>query len=261
MHKTLDQNKELHFIISEIAEVAEFLWQRGWAERNAGNISVNLSSIIDEKFDNTDDFEFTKLDKSYTELSGKYFFISGAGKRMRNMAKEPMKNAIIIKLNNEGSGYWIISKSKNSGLNIQPTSEMATHLAIHQMITINGSSDIVVMHAHTTELIALTQIKELCNEEILNNLLWGMHPECKLFVPKGIGFVPFTPSATENIAIATIKALTNHQVALWEKHGIFSISDSVNEAFDIIDILAKAAKIFLLTKAAGYSPEGLVLKG
>ena len=36
-------------IISEIAEVAGFLWQRGWAERNAGNISLQLQENELEK--------------------------------------------------------------------------------------------------------------------------------------------------------------------------------------------------------------------
>jgi rhamnulose-1-phosphate aldolase len=46
-------------------------------------------------------------------------------------------------------------------------------------------------------------------------------------------------------------------VALWEKHGVFAIAGSPYEAFDLVDILAKSAKIFFLTRSAGYEPQGL----
>jgi len=84
-----------------------------------------------------------------------------------------------------------------------------------------------------------------------------MHPETMLFVPKGVGFVKYTTPGTEEIAFDTIKVLRNFQVALWEKHGVFAIGEDVLDTFDNIDILAKSAKIFFLTKSAGYEPEGL----
>jgi len=36
-------NEAARKIIDETADVAGFLWQRGWAERNAGNISVRMA--------------------------------------------------------------------------------------------------------------------------------------------------------------------------------------------------------------------------
>jgi rhamnulose-1-phosphate aldolase len=45
MKHILSKNKKLKTIILETAEIAGYLWQRGWAERNAGNISVNITEI------------------------------------------------------------------------------------------------------------------------------------------------------------------------------------------------------------------------
>jgi len=253
----IDQSPLVKEIILEVAEIAEYLWQRGWAERNAGNISVNISHLITEDLIKLDDYPFFDLSNNYPELSGKYFFVSGTGRRMRDLARKPLDNALLIKLNEEGNGYWIISRKKNSVTNFQPTSELPTHLGIHQMIIKRGTNEKVVMHTHANELVALTQIKEFCNEEKLNKLLWGMHPETMVFVPEGVGFVPYVTPGTENIAIETLKVLEKHQVALWEKHGVFSIGESVFDTFDTIDILAKSAKIFFLTKSAGYQAEGL----
>jgi len=253
----IDQSPLVKEVILEVAEIAEYLWQRGWAERNAGNISVNISHLIIEELIKLDDYPFFELSNNYPELSGKYFFVSGTGRRMRDLARKPLNNALLIKLNDKGDGYWIISRKNNSVANFQPTSELPTHLGIHQMVINRGTDEKVVMHTHANELVALTQIKEYCNEDKLNKLLWGMHPETMVFVPEGVGFVPYVTPGTEGIAVETLKVLEKHHVALWEKHGVFSIGESVFDTFDTIDILAKSAKIFFLTKSAGYHAEGL----
>lgn len=256
MNLTID-NPSLNDIILEVSEIAGYLWQRGWAERNAGNISVNVTDQINKGIQNLDDFPYFKLVNEYPELASGYFFVSGTGKRMRDLAREPLENALFIYLNNTGTGYWIISKDKTSAGNFMPTSEFPTHLGIHQMIAQRGSSEKVVMHTHANELVALTQIKKYCNQESLNKLIMGMHPETIVFIPDGVGFVPYVTPGTEEIAIETLKALENHKVALWEKHGVFAIGDSAFETFDLIDILGKAAKIYFLVSSSGHEPEGL----
>jgi len=252
-----EQYPKLRDLLFEMADVADFLWQRGWAERNAGNISVNISDIIDDKISNPEAYPFVELPSNYPELADKSFIVSGTGKRMRDLARDPLANAIIILLNEAGNAYRIISAKKETLNHFAPTSELPTHLGIHQMIAQKGSKDKVVLHTHVSELVALTQIEEFCNEEKLNRLFWGMHPETMVFVPKGVGFVPYVTPGTEDIAVETLKALERSNVALWEKHGVFAISDSPYEAFDTIDILAKSAKIFFLTKSAGYQAQGL----
>jgi rhamnulose-1-phosphate aldolase len=84
-----------------------------------------------------------------------------------------------------------------------------------------------------------------------------MHPETIVFVPEGIGFVPYVTPGTEKIAVETIKALQMHKATIWEKHGVFAIGESALETFDMIDILAKAARIFFLVSSSGHKPEGL----
>ena len=253
----INQNPKINSIFSEMAEVAGYLWQRGWAERNAGNISVNISELFSEEPVNIEDYPFIELKQLYPGLSGKYFLVSGTGTRMRDLAKRPLENSLTIKIGTGGHGYHIITQAnKPIEKTMLPTSELPAHLSIHQMIVNRNSSERVVLHAHTTELIALTQIKEYCDEDRLNKTLWGMHPETAMFVPNGVGFVPYVTSGTEDIAIETLKALQNHRVALWEKHGVFAIGDTLSNTFDTIDILAKSAKIFFLVNNTGHHPEG-----
>ena len=44
----LDNRAALKAEIDKIAEVAGYLWQNGWAERNGGNITVNVTHLIDD---------------------------------------------------------------------------------------------------------------------------------------------------------------------------------------------------------------------
>ena len=78
-----------------------------------------------------------------------------------------------------------------------------------------------------------------------------------LFVPDGVGFVPYALAGTEDIALATLKKLENHKAVLWEKHGCLAIGKTLSEAFDTLDILAKSTKIYFLCKSTGMEPEGL----
>ncbi len=114
-----------------------------------------------------------------------------------------------------------------------------------------------LLHAHVTELIALTHIREFCSSEALNRLLWGMHPESYLFIPGGLAFIPYDLPGTTDIALASALALQDHSIAIWEKHGVLATGTSVAVAFDNIDLLATSAHIYFMVKGTGYEPEGL----
>jgi len=258
-HKEVADNfsEEAKRVITEVADVAGFLWNKGWAERNAGNISVRLSDPpLTEREEENQPF-FISLQQSFPDVAGKYFFVTGTNRRMRDLARQPLRNALIIRVTDNGSGFNIISHHGKTDM--RPTSELSSHLAIHSMILRRKSEHRVVMHTHATELIALTQIKELCNQERLNRIFWGMHPETKVFVPEGVGFVPYYLPGTAHIAEATVKVLEKHDVALWEKHGVFAIGKSPNETFDTIDILSKSASVYFMCRSAGAEPEGLTM--
>lgn len=239
----------------QVATVAEYLWQRGWAERNAGNISVSLKDIPRSDLPAHYQQLLIPLTEPHHDVAGMSFFITATNTRMRDLSRQPMENAVIIRITDDGAGYNIISHIDRTDL--RPTSELSSHLGIHSMISRRGSSQRVVIHTHATELIALTHIKELCDEKQLNRVLWGMQPEIRVFVPAGVGFVPYILPGTDAIGARTVKALENHDVALWEKHGIFAIGNTPEETFDLIDILAKSASVYLLCRSAGIEPEGL----
>ncbi len=260
MKKLITQNKQIKKTILQVSEVAQYLWQKGWAERNAGNISVNINHLITNELDNLSEYPSFDLPEKYPQLANHYFFVTGTGKRMRDLARSPLKNALIIKISEEADSYYLISKNKEKEDGFMPTSELPTHLAIHQQIKAKGGKEKVILHAHALELIALTHSPEIKSKDIINNIVWGMHPEAMTFIPKGVGFVPYTIPGSVDIAKKTLQEFKNHDVVLWEKHGVFAIGEDVFETFDNIDIISKSAKIWFMCKQAGFEPEGLTDK-
>ena len=258
MKQFFQENKKVAKIIKEVGELANYLWQKGWAERNAGNISVNLSEEIDLLEIDLLKYPVFTLKKAYPNLANGYFFVTGTGKRMRDLARNPMKNACIIKMSEQGDSYHIISMKERNLYGFRPTSELPTHLAVHNTLIGMGSKNKAVVHTHPNELVALTQIPKFQDAETLNKTLWGMHPEAFVFVPRGVAMVPYILPGSHEIANETIKGFEDgHEVVIWEKHGAFAIGQTVADAFDMIDILSKSAQIWFMTTQSGYEPEGL----
>jgi len=253
----IHQKKELKPILSEIGAVAQYLWERGWAERNAGNFSVNITRFFNDKeLDQFSTFPFFPLGRTHADLSRTLLIVSGMGTRMRDTAKNPVANVCILYISDSGSAYHIIHPASEES-SVRPTSELATHLAVHRQLIQHGSPEKTVLHAHVTELIALTQVTSFATEKPLNALLWGMHPETILYLPDGVGFIPYDLAGTESIAQATVRGLGKHKAVIWEKHGCLSVGVSLSEAFDFLDIIAKSARIYFLCKSAGMEPGGL----
>ncbi len=260
-------------IIEEISQVARYLWEKGWAERNAGNISLNVTGILAENHSDAFDLLASEpLKVKYPLLKGNYFIITPTGSRMRELTRNTIENLCYIRINDEGDGYTHLPsavfeslfpvQSYTGGAKMEsvfpvPSSELPAHLAIHEMFLREQPENKAVIHTHTTELIALTQISSFQSSASINKLLWGMHPETVMFVPKGSGFVPYTLPGTEAIAAATVEELKQHPMVIWEKHGVFATGESITSAFDTIDLMAKSARIYFMVRQSGYEPEGL----
>ncbi|MCK9616539.1 MAG: rhamnulose-1-phosphate aldolase [Lentimicrobiaceae bacterium] len=237
----------IHDILSEIDEIGGFLWNKGWAERNAGNISVNVTGLVPSKIYPTHNFIEISLEYPFHYLSCNTLVVTISGSQMRRFSQKNSENICLLSINSEGNKATIYIPGKNS--NATPTSELSTHLAIQNQLVAQNAKEKAVLHSHVTEMIALTHIPGLNQEKALNTLLFSMHPEISLFIPDGVGFVPFSEPGSHVLAEKTLQALEKHKVAVWEKHGCISVGQTVGEAFDYLDITAKAAYIYLLSRS------------
>lgn len=253
---TIKNNEKLSAEIGRIAEVAGYLWQRGWAEYNGGNISVNLTqSLSEQEKELPGSVPEVELLEAVPELAGEVFFVTGTGKRMRYVAQEPLHNGALIRISENGKCYRIISAEP-----VRPTSELPSHLLMHAFMKRSGRGGKVVLHTHPTELVALTHSRRFLDSTEITRTLWSMIPECRIIVPLGLGIVPYEIPGTLDLARATIRRLEQHDVVFWEKHGILATGADIVDCFDVIDTLNKSAQIYLCAHQAGFEPEGMTRK-
>ena len=258
MYKSLiPENTDLVTLLEEISEVSRYLWEKGWAERNAGNLSVRITGMNFSLLQEKSAVPVFALPTNYPELGGEVFLITGTGRRMREIAAQPCNHTLVIAIDSEGTHYQVLSHSQQELDKLRPSSELASHLAIHQYLKANRPEKKVVVHTHPNDIIALTHSPEYREEEAFNRLLWGMHPESMVILPAGIGMVPYVLTGSVELGLQTIKALEGHEVVVWEKHGCLAVAERVEEAFDLIDVVAKSVDIYFKCCQAGFRPEGL----
>ena len=254
--KSIIENKpELARKIAEAAEVAAYLWQKAWAERNGGNITINITDLVDDEIRNLPAIsQPIATGLQIPHLQGAYFFCKGTNKRMRDLARWPMDNGSIIRILDDGHSYEIVADKP-----IKPTSELNSHLFIHNDLIGKHSPYRACLHTHPIDLIAMTHYRPFLEKDVLTNLLWSMIPETRVFCPQGLGIVPYMMPGSVELAQATISKMAEYDVVMWEKHGVVSIAEDIIEAFDKIDVLSKSAQIYMNAKNMGFEPEGCTL--
>ena len=108
---TMKYNKNIAACIAEVAEVAGYLWQKGWAERNGGNISYNITPFVDDMLAGCGLlYGPVALPRPFENLSENYFLVTGTGRRMRYVASSPMDNMSIIRILDGGRAYGIVAE-------------------------------------------------------------------------------------------------------------------------------------------------------
>ena len=135
-----------------------------------------------------------------------------------------------------------------SASGLEPSSDLAIHLAVHR-----GRPDIgAVVHAHLPASMALTLAGEIPDPTAL--------PETALFIPR-LPFVPFGEMGSADLAERIVTALTDGPeplagAVLLERHGAVSVGQDLATAVDrleLIEVLCRAWQDALLLRAARNS--------
>ncbi|NHK30816.1 MAG: rhamnulose-1-phosphate aldolase [Asgard group archaeon] len=236
-------SNEMRDLISECADVGILLHEKDWAEGNGGNLSIRIDSAI-EKFWVSDEDPKTisthplKLD--FPNINNEYFLFKGAGKRMRDIHKVPDQTLCIGKVVDKD--FQVIWPSSNL---IKPSSEILSHLAIHNFLVKTKSKQKTVLHTHPTELTALSCMSEIIDSQKLNFYLKGISPSVSIFFPEGIGYVPYEIPSSKKLTEKTMNIIDKFNLIVWAKHGVICKGLSLMSCFDLIDIANKSAKILL----------------
>lgn len=224
--------------LSRCAEAASLLWQKGWAERNGGNLLMRLDD--DRLRFRPAISEPLPCGCKVPHLVGRYFYCKGSGHRMRDLAKAPLEHGSIIRICDDAEHFVILMEHP-----IRPTSELTAHLMIHNQMIKSRPEMRVSLHTHPLSLVALSHVDTLCEGDTLTRTLHSMIPEARLFCPQGIAVVPYLEPGGRRLATSSCSAIAAHDIILWRKHGVLSVGPDPIEAFDTIDIMEKAADIYI----------------
>ena len=186
MKSILENRPGLAKEVNKVAEVAGYLWQKGWAERNGGNITINITEFVDDEIRRMQPIsEVRSIGVTLPYLKGCYFYCKGTNKRMRDLARWPMENGSVIRILDDCASYVIIADEA-----VVPTSELPSHLSVHNDLLSKNSPYKASVHTHPIELIAMTHCEKFLQKDVATNLLWSMIPETKAFCPRGLGIIP-----------------------------------------------------------------------
>ena len=208
MKSVLENRPQLKRCIDEVAEVAGYLWEKGWAERNGGNIVVNITEWVDEELAGAPAIaEKVPMVQTLPQLRGCWFFCKGTNRRMRDLARYPMENGSIIRICDDCASYEIVADNP-----VKPTSELASHLAMHALMLERGNGYKASLHTHPIELVAMTHHRPFLEKDVLTKLLWSMIPETRAFCPKGLGIIPYEMPSSAELADATVAQFDEYDV-------------------------------------------------
>ena len=253
LESILNHRPALEHEINQVAEVAGYLWQNGWAERNGGNITVNITHLVDDAMRALPAIgETREIGTELSALKGCYFYCKGTGKRMRDLAREPMSNGSIIRILDDCRRYEIVADEA-----VAPTSELPSHLMVHNHLMATGSPYRATLHTHPIELVAMSHTEKFLKKDVLTRLLWSMIPETKAFCPRGLGIVRYQLPGSLVLAEQTLAQLDDYDVVMWEKHGVFAQGLDIMDAFDQVDVLSKSARIYIASRQMGFEPDGM----
>ena len=77
--------------------------------------------------------------------------------------------------------------------------------------------------------------------------LWKSNTEAVVVFPEGVGVLPCMVCGTNEIGEATANKMKEHRIVTWTNHGIYGASETIDEAFGLIETVEKTAQIYMLT--------------
>ena len=243
--------------IKEILEAAGLLSVRGWAERNAGNISCIIPHAEAVKF-----FDINQVKKSFdldmnvNELAGKIFLVTATGTYFRKLHYNPARGLGVVRVSEDGGRLELIWGFEGDN---SPTNEMRMHLMGHTARLKADPNHKVIMHTHATNTIVMSTMSNL-DERAFTSSLWRMHSECIILFPDGIGLIPWMVPGTHEISTATAEKLAEFRLVVWPLHGLIGTGSSIDEAVGLIETVEKTAEIYVRSMRLTGSPSVLTDK-
>jgi len=109
----------------------------------------------------------------------------------------------------------------------RPTSEFNSHLAVHDdQVARRGVDFQAVIHAQPPYLVQLSHIRDIRTTREFNRRILRWEPETIVQLPAGIEVLDFMVPGSRTLMENNVRALRDHVIVLWSKHGIMVRSDA-----------------------------------
>lgn len=227
-------------ILDSITRAAERIDARGWTEGTGGNLSV----IVDKWNADASDKGFFPLAYNADALEGRMIIITRSGCRICDIPRCPERELALLRV--EKGGVRLLWGLRDGG---KPSSELAAHLLSHAARMNADPAHRAVAHMHATHMIAAGMTFPE-DERAFARMLWSMCTEALMFLPDGVGMLPWMPCGTDEIGRLTAEKLAMFPVILWQNHGVFASGATLEDALGRAEIADKAAELYLLTRGA-----------
>ena len=221
-HPTLDD------VLAQMGAAGRRLDHMSAVEAGAGNISASIAAGADE-LGLTDRFPQarpgTELPLPAPALAGRTVLVTGSGCRLRDVADSPEANVSAFVVDEGGAtGTWYTHPQRAYE---RPTSEFNSHLAVHDdQVARRGVDFQAVIHAQPPYLVQLSHIRDIRTTREFNRRILRWEPETIVQLPAGIEVLDFMVPGSQTLMENNVRALRDHVIVLWSKHGIMVRSDA-----------------------------------
>ena len=249
--KKTELNPELRRHVDEIGEVSRYIWESGWSAANGGNLTVDVTGAVSVEDFPTGSGAVQPMPTSVVPaLGARSFFVTVSGSRFRDVPQNPAKALLLLRVSGDCSEYEVLWGGEGGG---RPTLEFIPHLKVHGYLRSRRLPQHVVLHTHPQHLIAMTHLPEYRNPDF-ERVLQTSQTTARLLLGEGVGMARYMRMGSEQLGEKTVELLRGRRAVIWERHGCLTIGRDVFEAFDVTDLLEKAAEVFLLCVSSGYEP-------
>jgi rhamnulose-1-phosphate aldolase len=214
-------------LLDEIREVSAVISSKNWSEANAGNLSVNVTAFLDRSL----------------PAGRQWYLVSRGGSRYRQLARDPLPHLVLVETGEDADLYH-----PSAAL---PTSEWATHKLLQRHFEASDREQTVILHSHPAEIIILSQLPIYNDDAAFNRELQQVLPETALYLEQGVALAGFAPPGSDELAAGSLAALKGRKALIWQKHGLLCFGRTLSEALDYMEIVAKAAGIWLQLRNLG----------
>lgn len=172
----------------EAVSSCHYLWEAGWGECHAGNMSLLLNDTDLDALQSFLSATSVEVPFAYDTagLVGMAFLLTRSGGQFRTITERVETDLGIIRVKQQSYEIlWGFGQGQ-----LRPTSELPAHLLCHAARLAANPDNRLVMHTHPTYLNAMTTIADL-DEQTFTEALWSLNSECILVFPDGIGLLPW----------------------------------------------------------------------